>query len=309
MPRVHRREFVQALAATVAAPALLRAAHRGPRYPIGFSTLGCPGWDWKTILRHADEWGYRAIEIRGIQGEMDLLKRPELQGSRLADTLKSLAALDLVVSDLGSSAHLHDRDEAKRKQNLDEARRFIDLAHTMGAAYVRVFGNEVPKGEPAPEALKRIGEGLHALGDHAQGSGVTVLLETHGDLVKSQMIEAALAGAGPNVAVLWDARHTFVMGHEAPQVTFDAIGKLVRHVHLKDSRVGAEGPDLSPLIGEGEVPVRGIVSVLAKGGYEGFYSFEWEKVWHPEIPEPEVAFPQYARTVGRYLEEAGVKAA
>jgi hypothetical protein len=54
------------------------------------------------------------------------------------------------------------------------------------------------------------------------------------------------------------------------------------------------------------VPIKTQVSVLAKAGYTGYYCLEWEKKWHPEIEEPEVAFPHYARTIGEYLAEAGV---
>jgi hypothetical protein len=62
------------------------------------------------------------------------------------------------------------------------------------------------------------------------------------------------------------------------------------------------------LTGEGTVPVRETVRVLAAGGYKGYYCFEWEKKWHPEIEPPEVAFPHYARVMSAYLAEAGVKA-
>jgi len=41
--------------------------------------------------------------------------------------------------------------------------------------------------------------------------------------------------------------------------------------------------------------------------YGGFYNFEWEKRWHPEIEEPEVAFPQFADVLGGYLRHAGIK--
>ena len=44
------------------------------------------------------------------------------------------------------------------------------------------------------------------------------------------------------------------------------------------------------------------------GGYRGYYCFEWEKRWHPEIPEPDIAFPHYAKVMREYLTEAGVKA-
>jgi predicted xylose isomerase-like sugar epimerase len=55
------------------------------------------------------------------------------------------------------------------------------------------------------------------------------------------------------------------------------------------------------LTGTGTVPVRRQVEALQKIGYRGFYSFEWEKRWHPEIEEPDVAFAQYATVVSEYL--------
>ena len=82
----------------------------------------------------------------------------------------------------------------------------------------------------------------------------------------------------------------------------------MRHTHLKDSK--PEGADRRyVLTGTGEVPVQAQVKVLAAAGYRGYYCFEWEKKWHPEIEEPEVAFPHYAKTIGEYLAAAGVKPA
>jgi hypothetical protein len=48
--------------------------------------------------------------------------------------------------------------------------------------------------------------------------------------------------------------------------------------------------------------------VLVKGGYRGYFSFEWEKVWHPEIADPEVAIADYAQVVTGYLKDAGYRA-
>jgi len=53
------------------------------------------------------------------------------------------------------------------------------------------------------------------------------------------------------------------------------------------------------------VPVRETVRVLAAGGYKGYYGFEWEKVWHPEIEEPEVAIPHFAKVIREYLRASG----
>ena len=48
------------------------------------------------------------------------------------------------------------------------------------------------------------------------------------------------------------------------------------------------------------------IQALVKLGYRGYYNFEWEKRWHPEIEEPEVAFAQFVTVVGGYLRDAGV---
>jgi sugar phosphate isomerase/epimerase len=62
------------------------------------------------------------------------------------------------------------------------------------------------------------------------------------------------------------------------------------------------------LTGAGEVPVGRQIAALAKSGYRGVYSFEWEKRWHPEIEAPEVAFPQFAEMATKYLRDAGITA-
>jgi sugar phosphate isomerase/epimerase len=309
MPALRRRAFLASLAATTAAPGILRAPGTPKRLPIAFSTLGCPLWSWKAILESARTLGYSGIELRGVAGEMDLPKVPELQGARLAETKRELAALGLVVTDLGASSRMHEKDKAARDKQLDEGRRFIDLAQAMGVPYVRMFGDKLPPEEPKDEVMKRVVEGFQQMAAHAEAAGVTVLMESHGDFTKSKdlvAIERAVHSKG--FALLWDAHHTFVAGNEAPADTWAALGRFVRHTHLKDSKAaGAERRYV--LTGTGEVPVKEQVRVLVQGGYKGYYCFEWEKKWHPEIEEPEVAFPHFAKTMREYLSEAGVKAA
>ena len=307
MTTLSRRSFLCGLASATAAPAILRARQRPRQFPISFSTLGCPKWPWARILEQASALGYAAIEVRGIEGEMDLTKRPEFSGTRGDQTVKDLAALNLKISDLGASSRMHEADPKVRAAQLDEARRFIDLAHRLGVPYVRVFPDRVPQGEPKPAVIARIVDGLRTLGDHAKGGGVTVILESHGDFTDSPSLLEILKGAAmPTVAFLWDAHHTCVAGKESPADTFKALGSFVRHTHLKDSRPEGTGVRYV-LTGAGTVPVRDTVAVLAKGGYRGYYGFEWEKAWHPEIEEPEIAFPHYAEFMRRALTEAGVK--
>jgi len=301
----NRRTFMTALAAGVAATRFVRG--KGARYPIAFSTLGCPAWNWKNILDQADRLGYAAIELRGVAGEMDLPKVPELSGSRLQATRKDLEALGLVVSDLGASSVMHETGQARDKA-LDEGRRFIDLAHAMGVKYVRMFGDKIAPDQPRAEVFARVAAGFREMAAYGNTAGVTVLMESHGDFTHTNDIAEILQSvASDRFALLWDAHHTFAEGHEQPADTYAALRRWVRHTHLKDS-IPAGTDRRYVLTGAGDVPVKAQVKTLATGGYKGYYCFEWEKKWHPEIEDPEIAFPHYARTMTEYLREAGVKA-
>ena len=48
---------------------------------------------------------------------------------------------------------------------------------------------------------------------------------------------------------------------------------------------------------------------LGNAGYDDFVSVEWEKKWHPELAEPEVAFPHHIRLLREYMIEIGAPSA
>ncbi len=278
-----------------------------PRYPISFSTLGCPKWPWRKVLDEAARLGYAGIELRGLEGEMDLTKRPEFSARQIAASKKELAALDLVVTDLGASARLHEPDQTVLAAQLDEARRFIDLAHQLGSPWIRVFPDRFVPGEPREATIARVGGHLAALGEFARGSGVGVLVETHGEFTESASLVAMMRAAGERAStgILWDTHHTVAASGERPADTWAALGRWVHHTHIKDSVPGPKERQYV-LTGQGAIGIPEVVRALVAGGYKGFYGFEWEKRWHPDIAEPDVAFPQFAQVMGQWLSEAGV---
>jgi sugar phosphate isomerase/epimerase len=305
-----RREFLHSSALAILAAGCAgapRAGVAGGRMPLGFSTLGCPQWSWREVLDFATGHGFPAIELRGLQQTVDITQHPELAPARLAEAKQQLADRNLTVVCLGSSARMHETDPATRAAQLDEARRYIDLAHALGAPYVRVFGDRYAPGVPRETVRAHIAATLREVGERARDQGVTVLIESHGDFTDSPSLLDILQRAdSPAVALLWDAHHTHVSGREGPAETVRQLGRWIRHTHLKDSiPVGTERRYV--LTGTGEVPVRQQVEALAQTGYRGFYSFEWEKRWHPEIEEPEIAIRQYAEVASDYLRGAGVR--
>jgi sugar phosphate isomerase/epimerase len=294
-----RRDFLKTTVGLASVAALGFAfKKKGPH--ISFSTLGCPKWTLSQIIKTAVDQGYEAIEIRGLEGEMFLTKRPEFS-TGVATTRKQFADNKLKVCGLGSSAALHHADATKRKTNLDEARQFIDLAHQLDCPYVRVFPNNLPKEQEKQQTLDLITEGLLELAPYAKSANVSVLLETHGDVVHTEDLNQIMKGAKhPNVGLIWDIFNMWSVTKEPPAEVFKTLGPYVRHTHIKDAKM--EGDKYAyTFIGQGIVPLREAIDALKASGYSGYYSFEWEKMWHPEIAEPELAFADYPKSIQKFF--------
>jgi sugar phosphate isomerase/epimerase len=302
---INRREFAKNLSFALAAAAIPASA-AAERLPIAFSTLACPTWGWSKILDYAAAHNFAAVELRGLEGNLDLPSHPVFAPSRMAQTKREIAVHDLRIACVSSSAHLDESTAAKRAEQLSDAKRFIDLAATLDAPYIRVFGTDGDDGPgPPSDALKlQVASGLKELGDYAATHKVTVLIESHDKFVTSPVLAEVLQRAGSDhVALLWDAHHTFADGKEEPEFTAAQLGKWIRHTHLKDS-VPSGGERKYVLTGRGDVPIRRQVATLQKMGYKGFFCFEWEKVWHPDLTDPEIAVADYARVMSGYFREA-----
>ncbi len=50
------------------------------------------------------------------------------------------------------------------------------------------------------------------------------------------------------------------------------------------------------------MPVIQMLGLLAAGGYRGWISVEWEKRWHPEIADPQIALPQHLSVLAEWME-------
>jgi sugar phosphate isomerase/epimerase len=301
----NRRDFVKQTFGAVMAATVFQH-HKASRLPISFSTLGCPAWNLGKILDVAEQYGFAAIEFRGLEGNLDLPSHPAFAAQNLGQTKHAIASHGLRTACVSSSTSLHESEPSKRNHELADARRFIDLAVSLESPYVRVFGNSPDSEKPvAPNAkLKElVASGLHELGEYAGPRKVTVIIESHDDFTSSADLgEVLLRADSAHVGLLWDAYHTFVGSNEDPESTVRQLHRWIRHTHLKDS-VGTGSDRKYVLTGRGNIPIQRQIESLRSSGYEGFYCFEWEKVWHPDLTDPEIAIPDFARVVGGYFRQ------
>jgi sugar phosphate isomerase/epimerase len=261
---------------------------------LAFSTLACPGWSVEQVAQHARAYGYQGVELRLLDGEIIDPGMAASEKERVRAIFRD-AGLPIVAVD--SSIRVASGADG----NQQDLRSFLELASEWESPLLRVFGG-APEDLSRDAALARAASVLEQAAPRAEELGVAIVLETHDTFASAADVAGALAQVpSPAVGVLWDTHHPHRMG-EAPERVWDLVGPRVRHVHVKDARPRADGGWDLVLLGEGEVRVADAVRVLRRESYEGWLSVEWEKKWHPEIPEPEVALPQHAALLRQWLE-------
>src|SRR5579875_456655 len=137
--------------------------------------------------------------------------------------------------------------------------------------------------------------------------GVAIGVETHDAFAASSVVAELLAMTGsPVVGAVWDSHHPHRMGESPAEVAANLAGRIFL-AQVKDARRAPERPDgwRLVLLGEGEVPVPEMLALLGAAGYRGWVSVEWEKRWHPEIEEPEIALPQHLAVLRQWMEDTG----
>ena len=260
-----------------------------------FSTLACPDWNLSQILAAAQNYGYDGVELRVVAHELDLWNLPEFKSSSLAASRAAVEDHGLVVVAIGSSACFHSPDATERERNMDSALRMAEIAAGLNAPAIRVFGDRIQPGSTREQTARWIADSLTKLANRLKPSGVQVWLETHGDFARAADVAAIFAQIGDeDLGIIWDPANAFEQNGEEPHI-LPAMSSQVRHVHLKDMKGDAQRVFHYVPTGEGEFPFDTMFATLADIGFDGFASFEWEKLWHPELADPEIALPHFIR--------------
>jgi sugar phosphate isomerase/epimerase len=262
------------------------------------NTLGAPTWTLEDAAKNARAYGYAGVDLRLIDGEVISLDSVRANRERI----KELFPVDeLPVATLQTSVRLATREPQSRRAALEEGNAWIDLAAELHVPVIRFFAARNPPEIDLESSIQVVGEMLALLSEHARQCAVKIGVETHDEFASARTVARALAFSPSDVTgAVWDMWHTTRAG-ESPADCMDLLHGRVINVHLKDARRIAGDWQLV-LLGEGDIPVEEGLRSLDRIGYAGCISVEWEKKWHPEIAEPEVAFPQYMRVLRTYLQ-------
>lgn len=269
---------------------------------LAFTTLGCPSWNLERIIQQARQMGFDGIDFRGLGSELAVYRLPEFS-SQARETARRIADAGLEVSCFSSSARAFNATPQRSQASLDEMRAYAPLCAAFGARYIRVFGGSLDGADPE-RAVEQAAADLRRMSAAAAEHGARLLIETHDDWIASALLRQLMLAVGSQVCgVLWDVHHPYRMAGEAPALTWQNLGEWVEYTHWKDSRAEPGDPTKYTYthFGQGDLPLPEFVRLLQQGGYAGWLTLEWEKRWHPDLPEPEDAFPLFVKRMRSLL--------
>lgn len=250
-----------------------------------FSSLGCPEFSLDQTLALAAQFQVPTVELRALDGGIDLAGSfartygtPAAFGQRLAASAVKVVACNASLRLVGGTME-------QREQLIQLA----PWAEAAGVRWLRIFdGGSAADAAELAEAVATLTWWRETRARHDWT--VNVMVETHDAWFTGAAINRFLEWA-PGTAILWDAHHTWRKGGEDPVVTWRAIRPAVVHVHVKDSLSvpSAKHPFTYVLPGDGDFPIRPLLAALEADGFAGPVSLEWEKVWHPYLPPLEQA--------------------
>lgn len=271
-----------------------------------FSTIATPDWTLDRIVPLAREAGYAGVELRtfgqtgGGQSGSDLACEPcytsagklhelfEHCGVEPACLATSIRYDHAVFPPVIGHA-ITDTEKSVR-----ETKRAVATAASLECPFVRVFAFEL-ENESRVNGLRRILSRLSLAATTARHTGVRLLLENGGSFPTAADIAEIIGRVGsPYLAAAYNPAVASASG-EDPVEGVRTLGPLLESVKVRDMIVGdretGRAGEPAPL-GEGDLNlgglgIEGFVRHLAGTGYEGWITYEHDRLWWPGLGDPE----------------------
>ncbi len=259
------------------APTALPDLARSSAMKLGMVTYNLgKDWDIPTLIKNCREAKFQGVELRTTHAHK---VEVNLSGPERAEVRRRFADSPIELFSLGSAFDYHTPDAAKLRADIEESKRYLQLARDVGATGIKVRPNGLPKEVPVEKTLAQIGRSLEELGRTAADLDLYVRLEVHG--AETQLlpnIKTILDHApSPRVKACWNSNPTDVSG-AGMDANFALVQARIGEVHLRDLYLT-------------DYPFRRLFELLQASGYRGYTLAEI-----PESPDP-VRVMRYFRSL------------
>jgi sugar phosphate isomerase/epimerase len=204
-----------------------------PRFHLGLVTYNLAAdWDLETIIRNCEATDFQGVELRtthqhGVEPSISKLRRAEVK-RRFADSRVRLVSL-------GTTCEYQSPDASTVEKNIEETRRWCELADDLGCLGVKVRPNGLPDGVPREQTLDQIGRALAKCGDAARDHGVEIWMEVHGQgtQLPPNAHRILTVADHASVGACWNSNPTDVESGSV-QKAFGLLRPWIRSCHINN---------------------------------------------------------------------------
>jgi sugar phosphate isomerase/epimerase len=225
--------------------------------------------DFTEQCRVAAGLGLKYAEVRSAWN-VNIL---DLDAGQLGLVKETLAAHDLRVSSIGSPIGkiFIDEDFAP---HLERMRHAAQVAHHLGAPYVRIFSFFLRPGANPAEHRDEVIDRMRALTRVAEQAGLILLHENEKEIygdVPSRCLDLVRSVGSPHLRLAWDPANFVQVGVQPYTEGYAALRPYLEYVQIKDA-LAADGTVVPA--GEGDGEVARTIGALRHDGFDGFFSLE-----------------------------------
>ena len=252
---------------------------------LSFSTRGWNDLPWNDQIRDAEEYHFQGIELYNLSRTPSLTERSgPFHQFHINETYREMREKHLVISCLDTPIDISDGII-----DPDEFQYLLQAASVLHTPYLAVCAQK--------DQEDQIRQNIESILSLMNGGETCLLLKTVGIYADTARLRSMLDDfARDELGAMWDVHHPWRDCGESPDTTITNLGAYVKHVHLRDSDENGE----YNLIGEGTVPLQGIMRALSSIDYNGFLSMEWKPEWMPELPVRDVILPYFTNYMNRF---------
>ena len=203
--------------------------------------------------------------------------------------LRRLAYTNRVeIYSIGTRVRLAQPTAELRAQQLDELRKWLDVAQKVGATHVRVFGGSKPEGATLDQAIGFAAETLKRGAELAGARALILGVEDDGGITDfaKETIEIVRRADSPWAGMNLD------IGNFRPPAVYDQIEMSIPYAvstHIKMDMALDDGKTRGPLDWDR------VFRMFAAHGFRGYMGLEYEAA-----ADPVTAVPDYLRRLKEY---------
>jgi L-ribulose-5-phosphate 3-epimerase len=222
--------------------------------------LAAKSMNYDDLIRMIADWGLDGLDCT-------VYWFPDTSNEFLASLRKTAFKNGIQIYNAGVRVQLSQPTAELQSAQVENIKKWVDVADRIGASHLRVFGGPIPRGASEPQAIAWAVEVLKRGAEYAGSRGITIGVEDDAGLtIKAEpTIEIVRRAASPWAGINADSGNLKTDGY----AKFEMMLPYATSIHLKTEIANQDGQKEKADWGR-------LLGMVGKAGYKGYVGLEYE---------------------------------